>query len=449
MDARARPAEFRLTPEPPPIDLASLLLCSLPALLAAAYAVASAALGHLSPARRLALRDTLLGRDRRALERYVSAPSRVEGRWLMLRVAGIAATAGLLVTELDLPGSWAIALASAVALYAIPSELGRQFASTRAEAAAPFLLRWLRPGEWLVAPLADPLNWLAMRLTQDNRSRPAAAGLTETEVELIVSEGELSGALDHEQSEMIRNVLDFGEVTAEEVMVPRIHVDALDAALPISAVLQEVQRTRHSRYPVYADSIDNIVGILHVKDLLTHVEPNELRPPTDLRDLARKPVAFVPEGQLASTVLRDMRAGRHHMAVVIDEFGGFSGVVTLEDLLEEIVGDIQDEHDGEDQERIRMVGEGRALVDASLPVTDVNRQLGTNLPEGDYISLGGLLLDRLGAVPAPGSQHDLLGLSVLIRDADERHVALVELTGLPSSPGDGGDGANGRATAAA
>jgi len=448
MYVRAGPAEFRLASEPPPIDTASLVLCTLPAILAAAYAVASAALGQLSPARRLALRDSLAHRDRKALERYIAAPSRLEGRWLMLRVAGIAATAGLLVTTLDFPGSWAIALASAMALYAIPSELGRQFVATRAETAAPLFLRWLRPGEWLVAPLADPLNWVATKLTHDQRSRPPAAGVTETEVELIVSEGELSGALDHEQSEMIRNVLDFGEVTAEEVMVPRIHVDALDAALPIAAVFQEVQRTRHSRYPVYADSIDNIVGVLHVKDLLTQVDPADASPRPDLRQLARKPVAFVPEGQLASTVLRDMRAGRHHMAVVIDEFGGFSGVVTLEDLLEEIVGDIQDEHDGEDQERIRMVGEGRALVDASLPVTDVNRQLGTNLPEGDYISLGGLLLDRLGAVPAPGSQHELLGLSVVIRDADERHVALVELTGLPS-PEDGGDGAHGRTTAAA
>jgi len=423
------------------------VLCTLPALAAAAYAIVSAALSQLSPARRVALRDNLTGKNREALERYLTAPSRLEARWLMLRVAGIAATAGVLATSLPVAGAWAIALVVAMALYSIPSELGRQFVSQRAESAAPVLLRWLRPGEWLVAPLADPLNWVAMRVTQDQRSRPPAVDLTETEVELIVSEGELSGALDHEQSEMIRNVLDFGEVTAEEVMVPRIHVDALDAALPLTAVLQEVQRTRHSRYPVYADSIDNVIGILHVKDLLTHVE--QATPPLDLRALARKPVAFVPEGQLASTVLRDMRAGRHHMAVVIDEFGGVAGVVTLEDLLEEIVGDIQDEHDGEeDQARIKMVGEGRALVDASLPVTDVNRQLGTNLPEGDYVSLGGLLLDRLGSVPAPGSQHELLGLSVVIRDADERHVALVELTGLPS-PEDGGDGAQSRATAAA
>jgi len=439
--------EFLLASEPPPLSAVGILLCTLPALIAAAYAVVSAALGQLSPARRLALRDNLEGKDRRALERYLEAPSRLEARWLMLRVAGIAATAGLLATALQVTGAWAIALAGAMALYAIPSELGRQFVSARAETSAPMLLRVLRPGEWLVAPLADPLNWVATWLAHDKGSRPPpTAGVTETEVELIVSEGELTGALDHEQSEMIRNVLDFGEVTAEQVMVPRIHVDALDAALPLPAVLQAVQSTRHSRYPVYADSIDNIIGVLHVKDLLGQVDQPE--PALAIRELARKPVAFVPRGQLASTVLRDMRAGRHHMAVVIDEFGGFAGVVTLEDLLEEIVGDIQDEHDDEDQARIEMVGEGRALVDASLPVTDVNRQLGTNLPEGDYITLGGLLLDRLGSVPAAGTEHDLMGLSVLIRDADERHVALVELTGLPS-PEDGGDGASSSRTTAA
>src|SRR5690606_10322322 len=187
---------------------------------------------------------------------------------------------------------------------------------------------------------------------------------TETELELIVSERELNGSLDHDQSEMIRNVLDFGEVTAEEVMVPRIHVDALDATLSLDSVLREVQKSRHSRYPVFSESVDNIVGILHVKDLFASVAAGNLSEVT-LPQLMRRPVAFVPEGQLASTVLKDMRAGRHHMAVVIDEFGGFAGVVTLEDLLEEIVGDIQDEHDGEDQARIHFLADGHALVDAS------------------------------------------------------------------------------------
>jgi magnesium and cobalt transporter len=127
------------------------------------------------------------------------------------------------------------------------------------------------------------------------------------------------------------------------------------------------------------------------------------------------------------------------MAIVIDEFGGVSGIVTLEDLLEEIVGDIQDEHDVDDTSRIVMLERGRVLVDASLPVTDVNRHLGTELPEGDYVSLGGLLLDQIGRVPDAGSQHDVLGLHVTIREADRRHIAKVELGGLPERPSADGD----------
>src|SRR5690606_12345212 len=139
-------------------------------------------------------------------------------------------------------------------------------------------------------------------------------------------------------------------------------------------------------YPVFSGSIDNIVGVLHVKDLFLAMAEG-LEEKTAI-DIARRPVAFVPEGQLASSVLREMRAGRHHLAVVLDEFGGVAGILTLEDLLEEIVGDIQDEHDVDDASRITMLSPHCALVDASTPVADVNRALGTDLPEeGDYVSL--------------------------------------------------------------
>lgn len=417
-----------------------MALALLPALIAAAYSIASAVLASLSTARRAALRDSLQGSAADALSRYLQSPARIEARWLLLRVIGIATTAALFSVSLRgvaLP--WLLGALTSLLVYAVPSELGRQYASKRAEQLAPTLLRLLRPLEWFVAPIADPLSWLAMRVAGPESNRPPSSTLTETEVELIVNEGELNGSLAHDQSEMIRNVLDFGECTAEEVMVPRIHVDALDQDASIVEVLAAVRSTQHSRYPVYADTVDNIVGILHVKDLMSAVAEQRLEQLT-LQELARKPVAFVPEGQRATTVLKDMRAGRHHMAVVIDEFGGFAGVVTLEDLLEEIVGDIQDEHDLEDDARIRMIGDDKALVDASLPITDINRQLGTDLPEGDYVSLGGLILEHIGQVPAPGAQHELLGLHVTIKDADARHIALVELADLPSPPsGPGGD----------
>jgi CBS domain containing-hemolysin-like protein len=342
-----------------------------------------------------------------------------------------------------------VAWAASVLIYTIPSQLLRQVAQSRAERWLPAFLRGAHLFDWIVAPLSDPLYFAGQWLSRSRQREPSAT-LTETEVEILVNEGELNGSLAHDQSEMIRNVLDFGEVTAEELMVPRTQVDALDATFTLEQALAEVIHSQHSRYPVFCDSVDNIAGILHVKDLfqalaqdaaspdsivrggLTGREPEGLK----LLDLARKPVAFVPEGQLASTVLRDMRAGRHHMAVVLDEFGGVSGVLTLEDLLEEIVGDIQDEHDLDDQQRILMLSEHTALVDASTPVADINRAIGTDLPDGDYVSLGGLLLEELGTVPAQGSTFELHGLRVVIRESDDRHIARVELSDVPGTPRD-------------
>lgn len=414
----------------------TLLLALLPALLAAAYATVTASMASLSTARRSLLKDTTQGAQKNALERYLDAPERIEARWLWLRVIGVAATAALLTSAFR-PlwlHAWLLGLGGSILAYAIPSELARPFATRRADSWIPQLLLWLRPLEWLVAPLADPISWFAQSLARREPARAPNATLLESEMEMIVTEGEKSGSLAHDQSEMIRNVLDFRDLTAEDIMVPRIQVDSIEATTPLREVLHFVATNQHSRYPIYSEHIDNVVGILHVRDLIAHITSNP-DSTAQITELARKPVAFVPEGQPASMVLKDMRVGRHHLAVVIDEFGGVSGIVTLEDLLEEIVGDIQDEHDEDaSSSRIIVIDKDRVLVDASLPVTDVNRHLGTELPEGDYISLGGLLLDRIGRVPPPGSQHDLLGLSVTIREADHRHIARVELSGVPTVP---------------
>lgn len=409
----------------------------MPALFAAAFSLVGGTVQSLSPTRQAALRDNLSGGRRAAVDRYLRDPKKIHGRWVVLRVAGITATAALLGVRWASwePWGWLAAWGVTVGVYAIPSQLVRQSVERHADTLLPQLLRAARFGEWLVIPLSDPLHLVGKQVSGGDTREPSA-NLTETEVEMLVNEGELNGSLAHDQSEMIRNVLDFGEVTAEEVMVPRTQVDALDAALPLAEALNEVARTQHSRYPVFSDSVDNIVGILHVKDLF-HAMADGQRESVSLLELARKPVAFVPEGQLASTVLRDMRAGRHHMAVVLDEFGGVSGVLTLEDLLEEIVGDIQDEHDRDDDStRILMVGEHTALVDASTPVTDINRAIGTELPDGDYVSLGGLLIEELGSVPPQGSAFELHGLQFVIRESDDRHIARVELSNVPGSPRD-------------
>ncbi len=419
--------------EPPQPSLLFVALTLLPAFFAAGYAIVNSTASSLSPARKVALRDTLEGSDRAAMDRFLSAQHKIETRWLIGRVAGVSATAALMAWQLghSMDSAWFYAWVSAIAAYAIPTEIGRQFSRPRADRLLPGFLRFIRVGEWLVAPFADPLHLIGRQAAGGaaGQSNPSAS-LTESEVELLVNEGELNGSLDHEQSEMIRNVLDFGEVTAEELMVPRTQVDAINGAQTMEEILAEASSSQHSRYPVYAESIDNVIGILHVKDLFqAMVEGQEGK--TAL-DLARRPVAFVPEGQLASTVLKEMRAGRHHMAVVLDEFGGVAGILTLEDLLEEIVGDIQDEHDADDAARIKLVSPHCAVVDASTPVADVNRALGTDLPEeGDYVSLAGLLLEHLHTVPPQGSEHEVLGLKVVIQEADEKRIGQVQLSDVP------------------
>jgi len=400
---------------------------------AAAFSAASWAIGTLSVARRAALRETLTGGRRRALERYLDSGVAIESRWLVIRSLGTALSA--LLVGRELPAQWngwlplAAALVSVIA-YCVPSEIARALASRDPERAAPLLLQLLRPIELLALPISAPilgLSQIVARFFAPQRS--PAPGVTETEVELIVTEGELNGSLGREESEMIRNVLEFGDVTAGQVMVPRTQVTAFPVDLEFEEVLQRIAESAHSRYPVYRGTVDNVIGLLYAKDLLRAAASGEAKGKT-LEGLLRTPIAFVPESQSASSVLKDMRAGRHHMAIVIDEFGGMSGLLTLEDLLEQIVGDIRDEHDSEEPPIVDL-GDGRLIADASVPIADLSRYLNAELPaDGDYHSLGGFLIAQLGRVPEVGAQHTAFGLLFEVREADERRVSKVEITRL-------------------
>lgn len=349
----------------------------------------------------------------------------------MIRTIGIAVSALLVGRQLpEWLGAWLPVVAATIALfaYALPTEIARGLVARSTDTTAPLLLQVLRPLELLAAPIAAPISWVGRVVGSWDKSAPAPTpGVTETEVEMIVNAGELNGSLGHDQSEMIRNVLDFGDATAGELMIPRPQVTAFDIGTPIAGLLRLIVESEHSRYPIYKDTIDNVVGILHAKDLLRHAS---LGNPTDVRveSLLRQPVVFVPESQLATSVLKDMRARRHHMAVVIDEFGGFSGIITLEDLLEEIVGDIRDEHDVEEAPIVD-VGDGKMMVDASVSIADLSRYLGVDLPEdGDYHTLAGFVVAELGRVPEPGATLRAFGLDFVVREADERRVVKVEIT---------------------
>ncbi len=434
---RARNSRATLDPSPPPEQIVGLALAGVSALTAAVFSAASAAQAALPGARKAALRDSLTGKPREALDRYIRQGNTIETRWSVIRVMSVATSALLFGTafppSLGQLGHPVAAVAATLVTYGLAAQILTTLAERSPERSSTLLLRALYPLELTAALLALPFVAVGALFGRSQQLPKMKAEVTETEVELMVSEGEQMGAFDHEQSEMIRNVLDFGDLTAGEVMVPRTHVTAFELGIDSREMLARVVDAEHSRYPIYREHIDNVVGVLHVKDLLTFVSEHEISE-IRLDDLLRKPAVFVPETQSASSVLKDMRAGRQHLAVVIDEFGGMSGIVTLEDLIEEIVGDIRDEHDADDDAPIIDLGDGRLLVDASVPIADLSRYLGAELPEdGDYNSLGGFLVDRLGRVPPTGTKLEEQGLQFIVREANERRVAKVEIVrGRPS-----------------
>jgi CBS domain containing-hemolysin-like protein len=417
----------------PPEQIWQLALRVVPALLASVYSAATTVFGNISHTRRVALLDSLSEKARASLERYLAHTGAIETRWMVLRVLGLTGSSVAIYPLSPAPqGLWTMVVVLVV--YAVAGQLMVALCSHLTEQTLPSLLSFLRPLETLVAPIAAPFVFLGRLVSRRVREveREHDTSMTETEVEILVNEGELNGSLDHDQSEMIRNVLDFGDVQAGDVMLPRMQVSAIAVDTPIKDVLRIAAETGYSRYPVYRDRIDNVVGFLHVKDLVTRANIEDLDK-LKVNDLMRTPVVYVPETQSASSVLAGMRAGKHHIAIVIDEFGGTAGIITLEDIIERIVGDIRDEHDDpEKAPPIVELGEGRLLVDARFTMAGLSRHLGVELPEGgDYYSLGGFIVEALGQVPRPGAILSKLGFEFIVREADERHITQVEV--IPGS----------------
>lgn len=412
------PAGSKLEPPQPLIILTGAAL----AILAGTVAAVSGSAGCMPRGRRAVLVESLTGPWRQGLANFHASESVTRARWAVLQAASLSGS--ILVLRLGGQG-WLLVAMLTLGLHIVCAHLVAGLVRATADRSLPAILTLLRPLDILVAPLADPFVALSNQLVKPLSMPPPSGSATESEVEMLVTEGELSGALGHEQSEMIRNVLDFGDTEAGELMVPRPQVVAIDVTSTMEDVLSVVGKHEHTRYPVYRDRMDNVIGILHVKDifLFGSRSPGVGLP---MQQLLR-PAVFIPETQLAESVLRQMRAGRHHMAIVVDEYGGMAGVLTLEDLLEEIVGEIRDEHD-DDEPPVVELSNGHWVVDASMPIAELNRAAGIDLPDGDdYHSLGGFIIEVMGRVPEPGAVLERLGHRFLIRTSDERHISKVEI----------------------
>lgn len=220
--------------------------------------------------------------------------------------------------------------------------------------------------------------------------------LSREEIKSLVKEGQAHGVLNKKEKEMINSIMEFDDKTAKEIMTPRINVFAIDITRPKEEYLSELIDAKYTRIPVYEEDIDNIIGILFIKDFLKQVISKGFDK-VDLRPLLRKPY-LVPESKVARDLFRELQQSRKQIAVLIDEYGGFSGIVTMEDLVEEIMGDIEDEYDPA-SEKIKKLDENTYLIDGMVTIDELNNQLDLELYSENYDTISGYLIEELGSIP--------------------------------------------------
>ncbi|MDR2073363.1 MAG: hemolysin family protein [Spirochaetaceae bacterium] len=229
-------------------------------------------------------------------------------------------------------------------------------------------------------------------------------------------------SLESDQQEMIRGIVEFKDTTAKEVMVPRIDVVFLSSAASREDLLKTIVESGHSRFPVYEETIDNVVGILYVKDVLKALVTGE---DFSIMDILRKPF-FIPKSKHINEVLREFRRRRVHIAVAMDEYGGVSGIICMEDILEQIIGDIQDEFDNE-KEDILKLEEGIWLCDARVNLEDLSEELGISLPTEKFDTLGGFIFDLFGKIPVKYEKALYNGDEFIIQNMEGHKIGMVKI----------------------
>ncbi|MEK7755994.1 MAG: hemolysin family protein, partial [Planctomycetota bacterium] len=254
----------------------------------------------------------------------------------------------------------------------------------------------------------------------------SAADELEQEILDVVSEGELHGAVDEEEKEMIESVIELGDTRVVEIITPRTEIAALPAEADLATVLEMIRSKGHSRIPVYEETIDTILGVLYAKDLLGRAEEG----PFQLRSVMRKAL-FIPESKLVRDLLREFQKQKVHIAIVLDEYGGTAGLVTIEDILEELVGEIADEYETTAPATFKRIDETTFEVDAGMRIYDLNDQLNVMLPDDrDYETLGGFVFSTMGKIPKVGECCQFANVGIQILAAEPRRITrlLVKVT---------------------
>ncbi len=296
---------------------------------------------------------------------------------------------------------WLVSLILSLIVLIVCEIAPKTLALQRAERVALNMSPIVSWATWFMRPIVRVLTAITKVLVRIFGGKAQVKGpfVTEEELKMLVSVGEEEGVLEEEEREMIHGIFEMGDMRVREIMVPRTDLVAIDVTRPVEEAVALVSKHGHTRIPSYEGNLDHIVGILYAKDLLRALNHDGGK---TLREIARKPY-FTPESNKVQDVLRDLRKNRVHMAIVVDEYGGTAGAVTIEDIIEEIVGPIQDEYDVGEEDEIQFISPNEVVLDGRVSVDDVNDLLKLHIAGEDFDSIGGYVLNQLGAAPKVGA----------------------------------------------
>ena len=406
--------------------------------LSALFSGSEVALFSIQPGEREALREAPEPGSDRVLA-LLERPRRLLAAILLLNTV-VNVGAAILSTQMMLGAAEAYAWSPVVALAA--NVVGLTFVLLVTSEIAPKLAASRQPVRFAIAvcgvlgvlvkvvsPVADLLARLATAV--QDQFRAAADPLSSDDIKSMADVGEAQGSIGEQERALIHSIVEFGETTVRAVMVSRVDVQSLSADASLDDAMHLIRESGHSRFPLFREHIDNVLGVVYAKDLLPTIEGDGATP--DWEALARKPL-FVPPGKTLDDMLADFQQSSTHMAIVVDEYGGTAGLVTLEDLLEEVVGEIRDELDRpEDDHLIQDIGPGVFRAQARVDLDDLAEAVGVDLPTGDFDfeTLGGLILHLAGDIPAPGDEVAHAGLLFHVETVEENRILGVRVERLP------------------
>lgn len=342
-------------------------------------------------------------------------------------VVNLSASSMLTVLVTDVFGSQAVGAATGVLtlLVLLFGEITpKTIATLEAEKNALRFARVICLLMTILTPVIFVVNLLSggvLRLLGVDPNKPTDS-ITEDELRTIVEVGHEKGVIESEEKEMINNVFDLGDSVARDIMVPRIDMSFVDVEASYEELMEIFRRDHYTRLPVYEDNTDNIIGIINMKDLILL----EDRAAFSVRDYLRQPL-FTFESKKLSELMIEMRKTSNNIVIVLDEYGATAGLITLEDILEEIVGDIRDEFDADEEDELKEISKGEYLADGSMNLDDINDRLGLELVSEDFDSLGGFMIDRLEHLPAAGEEVDTEEVRLVVEKVNKNRIDKVHI----------------------